>query len=332
MSQKIILNDDELIQRLKTMKIDELATYFNVSRSTIRRNLKRLHLSAFKRVFDESEFMRLYNEGKDDNYISKQLGCSNTTISNYRNKLQLPPNYKTKHEYLKQTILNSTKSKELLAKELNVDISVIDYFKETANIDIHNYEISDYEFQILIGGLLGDASLSENKRKNFGRYTFAHSEKQKNYCIWKAKQLQNLVYYPRVFRPNYRHDKRTNKTYISYFCHSKECVKFKTLRDRWYNNHVKHICWDDLSKLNALGLAIWFMDDGYKSESGYYIATLCFSKEDLQLIKKYFSEKWNIEITITKVNEVYIPAKYRKHFTEIIKPYIHSDCKYKLLE
>lgn len=62
MSQKIILNDDELIQRLKTMKIYELATYFNVSRSTIRRNLKRLRLSAFKRVFDESEFM---------NYIMK---------------------------------------------------------------------------------------------------------------------------------------------------------------------------------------------------------------------------------------------------------------------
>lgn len=60
--------------------------------------------------------------------------------------MQLPPNYKTKHEYLKQPILNSTKSKELLSKELDVDISVIDYFKETANINIHNYEISDYEF------------------------------------------------------------------------------------------------------------------------------------------------------------------------------------------
>lgn len=332
MSQKIILNDDELIQRLKTMKIDELATYFNVSRSTIRRNLKRLHLSAFKRVFDESEFMRLYNEGKDDNYISKQLGCSNSTISNYRNKLQLPPNYKTKHEYLKQTILNSTKSKELLAKELDVDISVIDYFKETANIDIHNYEISDYEFQILIGGLLGDGSISINRNKIFGRYTFAHAEKQKNYCIWKAKQLQNLVYYPRVFNPRYHYDKRTNKIYTSYFCYSKECVQLKELHDRWYTNNIKHICYEDLFKLDALGLAIWFMDDGYKSLSGYYIATLCFSNEDLQLISKYFLDKWNIEITITKNNEVYIPAKYRKHFTEIIKPYIHSDCKYKLLE
>lgn len=72
------------------------------------------------------------------------------------------------------------------------------------------------------------------------------------------------------------------------------------------------------------------MDDGYKEDSGYCISTNCFKESDLQLIKQYFLTKWQITINIRKNHVIYIPCKYRNKFTSIIKPFIHSDCLYKL--
>lgn len=38
-----------------------------------------------------------------------------------------------------------------------------------------------------------------------------------------------------------------------------------------------------------------------------------------------------LELKIRKNNEIYILKNYRDKFKKIVEPYIHSDCKYKLL-
>lgn len=38
-----------------------------------------------------------------------------------------------------------------------------------------------------------------------------------------------------------------------------------------------------------------------------------------------------LELKIRKDNGIYISKDYRDKFKKIIEPYIHSDCKYKLL-
>lgn len=72
------------------------------------------------------------------------------------------------------------------------------------------------------------------------------------------------------------------------------------------------------------------MDDGYKHEGSFKISTNCFSDEDLLTVKEFFKIKFNIDISIHKNHTIYILAKSRETFVNLIKDYIHSDCLYKL--
>ena len=85
-----------------------------------------------------------------------------------------------------------------------------------------------------------------------------------------------------------------------------------------------------LYQIDALGLAVWFMDDGYKYGTGYCICTNCFSDRDLSIIQQYFLDKFNIHTTIHLNNILYIKTESSKKFTELVEPYIHKDCEYKL--
>lgn len=333
--KKFLITKEQLLNAMLTYKTTkELALHFNVSLSSIRRRLKKFNLSTFSYSFDTKKFLELYNKGYNDTEISRELRVCHSTISDYRNKLNLKQNFSYNREQLKNKILNLGKISKLsvqqIANQLNVDYRIVLYFLNEPNIDLNKYLLSDEEYQVLIGGLLGDGNITLSRSKNLARFIFAHSESQKEYCIWKTEILKNIMYYERVFQRKEHWDKRTNKTYISYFSYSKDMLLLKSFYDKWYIDSKKHICKDDLFNLNALGVAVWYMDDGFKHKNCYYISTNCFSKEDLEIVKEYFLKKWNIKITINKQNIVYIPAKYRDSFTNIIKPYIHFNCLYKL--
>lgn len=344
MSQKIKTSKQDFLKALEVCNTrDELAEYMGLSYSTINRRLKEYGISTFKRKFDESQFKKLYDEGLTDSEIARQLNVSNSAISEYRNKLKLPSNFSYNRDALRKQIKEynqSGKTINEISNILNLDTRVVDYFlnfQEITNFD--NYTLSNEEFQVLIGCLLGDGNISLNKSGHQAQFRFAHSEKQKEYCIWKTEKLKNIMYYEAVFNKKQQVDKRTHNTYTSYYSLSKEIPQLKEIFDRWYSfqdldkrvKWIKHINKDDLMKLDALGLAIWFQDDGYHEDSGYLIATMCFSNDDIQIIKEYFKSKWDIEIKVRSNNEIYISSKYREKFKNIIKPYIHNDCKYKLL-
>lgn len=330
MSKKIEISKEDIEQAIhKYPTIKELAAYFKVGLSTIKRRLKEFNLSTFKRVFDEKKFEKFYYDGLTDADIAKKLNVSHGTISNYRNKLNLKSNFSYNRDLLKAKILESNLSDLELSNKLDVDVRVVKFFRNELIIDLTTYSFSDSEYQVIIGSLLGDGNISLNRSKNLGKFIFAHSEKQKEYAIWKTDILKNIMYYERVFNKVEHFDERTNKIYTSYFSYSKELTIFKNLYYDWYCPK-KIVPINHIMNLDNLGLAIWYMDDGYKEDSGYCISTNCFSEKDLLIIQQYFIYKWNIYINIRKNNIVYIPSKYRDKFTLIIKPFIHSDCLYKL--
>lgn len=321
------------------MTREELTQYFGVSLSTIKRNLKKFGLSTFRRIFNESDFDKLYNKGLTDSEISRQLNTAVGTISNYRKKLNKSTNFKYNRDLLRNQIQTSSGNIEQISNILNIDSRIVDYFLNFNESVFENWECSEKEFQVILGSLLGDGSIVLNRSKNLGCLRFAHSEAQKEYAIWKGELLKNLIYYERLFNKIERFDKRTSKTYVSYLGLTKEHSFFKEMFNKWYSQkeidgkikNIKHINKDDFKKIEPLGLAIWFQDDGYKTKSGYYIATMCFSYEDVCFIKQVFKEKWNIDIIIQKNNEIYIPSKHRDKFRNLIEPYIHDVCKYKLI-
>lgn len=338
---KINISKEELLEAINNGYDSEklLTQHFNTSLSTIRRRLREANIKLFKYCFDTDSFFKLYQLGYNDTEIAKQLGVTHSTISDYRCNQGLPKNFKYRKELEKESIMslyNEGKNIHEISKILNVDSRLVDlYINEKQITD--DYVLSPTEEQIILGSLLGDGNITANKSNTKSHLVFAHSPKQKNYCIWKTQMLQNIMYFHYSFREVMETDKRSGKEYTSYRALSKDLPILDDFQKRWYvkvnNRNVKIINKDDLYKVNALGLAIWFMDDGYKDHNtGYMIATQCFSKDNLNTIKSYFKDVWDIDITIRTNGEIYIGSKYKDKFTSIIEPFIHSDCKYKLIK
>lgn len=99
----------------------------------------------------------------------------------------------------------------------------------------------------------------------------------------------------------------------------------------FYSNGKKHINEEILNNIDALGLAVWFMDDGYYYHEGFGIATNCFSIEELKLVINILKSKFNLEFRIQPSNNtIRLIKRDASKFIELVKPYIHKDCIYKL--
>jgi hypothetical protein len=87
-------------------------------------------------------------------------------------------------------------------------------------------------------------------------------------------------------------------------------------------------------KLKALGLAIWFMDDGSYNNNRYFLHTNCFDIKSLHLLQKVLKHNFNINTSLNKCREgqytIYIKAVSRQIFTDLISPYICESMKYKI--
>ena len=82
--------------------------------------------------------------------------------------------------------------------------------------------------------------------------------------------------------------------------------------------------------MDGLGIAIWFMDDGFKDGKTYKFATDCFTKEELKNVVDFFKIKYGIIVTIHSSNVIRIATKSAETFKNLIKDFIHEDCLYKL--
>ena len=150
---------------------------------------------------------------------------------------------------------------------------------------------------LLIALLLGDGTICNNNV-----FKLAHAEKQKDYLEWKIKQL------------NYAGIRNNGlKTYVKtcgyntgvnvYYTQLNIIPFIKVLRRIFYK--PKKVLGNRklLNRLDARGIAIWYMDDGhinirkYKDgrPMGFYIKiATCLPKNELQIIIDYFKEVWDV--------------------------------------
>jgi recombination protein RecA len=183
---------------------------------------------------------------------------------------------------------------------------------------------------LIIGMLLGDGTISNN-------YVFklSHGEKQKEYLEWKIKLLNEygiknngLKEYIQKIGYNIG-----SKVYYSQL----SIIPFiKVLRRVIYNPKKNYANRKLLNRLNALAIAIWYMDDGHinirKTKNkvhGFYIKiATCLAKEQNQIIIDYFKEVWNISFYQFKEGkETYslcCGTQEGVKFIQLIKPYIES--------
>lgn len=184
---------------------------------------------------------------------------------------------------------------------------------------------------LLIGMLLGDGTILNNNV-----YKLAHCEQQKDYLEWKIKQLNDhglrncgLKTYTSSCGYN------TGKTV--YYTQLNIIPFVKVLRRVFYKPTKKIGNRKMLNRLDARGIAIWYMDDGHinirkdkdKRPMGFYIKiATCLPKDELQIIIDYFKEVWDVNFYMfhegKKENSYSLccGTKEGLKFIDIVKPYV----------
>lgn len=196
--------------------------------------------------------------------------------------------------------------------------------------NVKNYlNIPSESHQILLGSLLGDMYLRrECKNSNIEE---THSIRQKEYLEWKYKIL-STSFDLKLYNFNNPLCKARGRTYnrkTEVRLRSKVSKELNLYHDLFYKNGVKRVSLSLLNQLEPLALAVWYCDDGYYDPENHTaeIHTEGFSIEENQIIKKWFSERWNINVNFKKdpsKNKVLLrfPVKETNKFFKIIINYI----------
>lgn len=181
--------------------------------------------------------------------------------------------------------------------------------------------------------LLGDGTISNN-------YVFklSHGYKQKEYLEWKINLLNEYGIKNNGLK-EYISTCGYNLNSIVYYSQISVIPFMKVLRRIIYKPIKNYANRKILNRLNPLGIAIWYMDDGHinirktnDKVHGFYIKiATCLYKEQNQVIIDYFKEVWDISFYQFKEGK---PGKNTYSlccgtqegikFIELIKPYVES--------
>ncbi len=187
---------------------------------------------------------------------------------------------------------------------------------------------TEIQKQMIYGSLLGDGHL--DKSHSNCNLSFEHSLSQKEYVEYKSYILKNFVQEKGVSIQD-RFDERTQKTYTSVSFKSIQSKIFSEIYPLFYNPK-KYVHKDILYSLNPIGLAFWFMDDGYKyNDYSLAICTESFTKEDTALIILYFKDKWEIECDVSTENRLIFRRVNAFKFQSLISLHVLPMFYYKLI-
>lgn len=293
-------------------------------------------------MVDKEKILKLHSEGKTCQEIRDVLGNSLTTIRKCIKDAGLTTHSKIARkddkilDTIKKLIDEGLTNKEIADKLKISPTTVRKYTTEFLKLEtnsvktksIYNKEITltNEQLEVLYGSLLGDMSIGVTSK--LYRVTITHGGEQEAYFDHKCDIFKNIL--GRVNKTP-RYDKRTQKYYNRYTVRLLSHPIFKTLYDQLYKDGIKIITIDWLNKLTERSLAFWFMDDGCNSGT---LATNCFTLEECELIQEWLIEKFDIETTIHHAVKdqylIYITAKSRQHFYDLISPYVIPSMLYKL--
>lgn len=204
-------------------------------------------------------------------------------------------------------------------------------FDFSINHDLRSVPFTSRQKSIVYGTLLGDGYLRPSSEHSYA-LALTHGQKQKAYLEWKLSELDNFVTKKNFYCTKHSFHGNAPTYHFSTITHP-----FLTeTHDLCYPNRKKTVSIEWLSKLTALSLAVWYMDDGSinRRYRTIVLCTNCFSYTEHELIRSYFSDKWGIDTKIEKRrNEQFIiriNASQSNKFLDIISPHIPSCMIYKL--
>ena len=112
--------------------------------------------------------------------------------------------------------------------------------------------LSEQQFQMVLGSLMGDGNLSPNRRDRNGvRFRLGHGAKQVDYLQWKTALLGNI-----------KHSVRVNDKGARFVDFTPLPELAELQRAVYLGDGKKFLSEEYLKALTPLALAIWYMDDG----------------------------------------------------------------------
>ena len=181
--------------------------------------------------------------------------------------------------------------------------------------------LTDTQKEILLGTLLGDSSFKKGASCISPAISCVHCIKQKEYCEHKTEIFKSLgakcTYHKRKIP-----DKRNGILYEDYYMYVPANPELISWYEAFYKNNKKVIPFELFKHFTEKSLAYMFMDDGSKTQCSYSIATNCFTVEELNKFRIFLLSKFKLETSLHRDNVLYILAKSRDVFTNLISPYI----------
>jgi len=220
--------------------------------------------------------------------------------------------------------LSSVKLAHLMKRDMH---GVVDK-RKALNLPARECDIvplTNRQRDIIYGSLLGDGSIVKGKEDKNYRFSEAHSIKQKEYLLFKHKELEPF-----------------SGKFIEYWGRYGKEVKFsskahpifKDLRKMFYTAEGKKTVKDAslIKIINPLSLAIWFGDDGNKEKYSYRIATGAFSVREIKRLIRWLKGCFNINSYLHKHGKYWylLIREDRRKFAKLIFPYLHKGLRYKL--
>lgn len=183
--------------------------------------------------------------------------------------------------------------------------------------------LTSAEQSVIIGSILGDGALRLQQGKKNALLEINHSIRAELYLRWKYQILRSFIATP----PRVR---RNGQQFACRFV-TRSLPIFTRLYNRFYQNGKKRVPIN--LQIDALSLAVWFMDDGARSRSSYYLNTQQFPVVNQVELLRSLKQQHGLDATLNKDKHYYrirIRTTSAKRFREIVQPCMIPWMAYKL--
>jgi recombination protein RecA len=200
--------------------------------------------------------------------------------------------------------------------------------------------LSDQQFQVVLGSLMGDGNLSPNRRDRNGvRFRMGHGAKQVEYLEWKTALLDNI-----------KHSVSENAKGARFVDFTPLPELAELQRAVYLGDGKKFVSEEYLKALTPLALAIWYMDDGSfavrskglqeRTAGGSGRIEICveaMSEGSRVRLRDYLCDTHGLDVRLRQAGQAgkavltFSTAATAK-FQELVAPYMAPSMEYKLLE
>ena len=201
------------------------------------------------------------------------------------------------------------------------------------------HRLSDQQFQVVLGSLMGDGNLSPNRQgRNGARFRLGHGAKQAEYLEWKTTLMGNIGH---SVSENAKGARFVDFTPLPELAELQRAV--------YLGDGKKFLSEEYLKSLTPLALAIWYMDDGsftvrskglqQRTEGGSGRIEICveaISEGSRMRLRDYLRDTHGLDVRLRvagaagKAVLVFSTAATTK-FQEMVAPYMAPSMEYKLL-